>query len=63
VPEDIYNKVWKGLYGDITTVAVHIQRLRKKIEADTANPQYIQTMHGLGYLLKPGEDQAVNGKP
>ena len=54
-PEDIYNKVWQGLYGDITTVAVHIQRLRKKIEPDTANPQYIQTMHGLGYLLKNDE--------
>jgi two-component system response regulator RegX3 len=61
-PDDIYNKVWKGLYGDITTVAVHIQRLRKKIEADTADPRYIQTMHGLGYLLKNDEDQAVNDK-
>lgn len=54
-PEDIYNEVWKGLYGDITTVAVHIQRLRKKIEADTADPRYIQTMHGLGYVLKNDE--------
>jgi two-component system response regulator RegX3 len=54
-PEDIYNEVWKGLYGDVTTVAVHIQRLRKKVEADTANPRYIQTMHGLGYLLKNDE--------
>jgi two-component system response regulator RegX3 len=53
-PEDIYNKVWKGLYGDITTVAVHIQRLRKKVEADPAAPRYIQTMHGMGYFLKSG---------
>jgi two-component system response regulator RegX3 len=51
-PNEIYNEVWKGLYGDVTTVAVHIQRLRKKIEQDSANPEYIETMHGLGYLLR-----------
>ena len=47
--ETIYNGVWKNSYGDLTTVAVYIQRLRKKIEEDPANPAYIETVHGMGY--------------
>jgi len=47
--ETIYNNVWKNSYGDLTTVAVYIQRLRKKIEDDPANPVYIETVHGMGY--------------
>jgi two-component system response regulator RegX3 len=54
-PETIYGKVWKNNYGDLTTVAVHIQRLRKKIEEDPANPVYIETIHGMGYRLN-GEE-------
>ena len=49
--ETIYNGVWKNNYGDLTTVAVYIQRLRKKIEDDPANPVYIETVHGIGYRL------------
>jgi two-component system response regulator RegX3 len=48
-PETIYAGVWKNNYGDLTTVAVYIQRLRKKIENDPANPVYIETVHGMGY--------------
>ena len=47
--ETIYNGVWKNDYGDLTAVAVYIQRLRKKIEDDPANPVYIETEHGMGY--------------
>jgi len=47
--ETIYKGVWKNNYGDLTTVAVYIQRLRKKIEDDPANPVYIETVHGMGY--------------
>lgn len=47
--QTIYNGVWKNNYGDLTTVAVYIQRLRKKIEEDSANPVYIETVHGMGY--------------
>ena len=47
--ENIYNGVWKNAYGDLTTVAVYIQRLRKKIEDDPVNPEYIETVHGMGY--------------
>jgi len=49
--ETIYNGVWKNNYGDLTTVAVYIQRLRKKIEDDPAEPVYIETVHGMGYRL------------
>jgi len=47
--ERIYRGVWKNNYGDLTTVAVYIQRLRKKLEEDPANPVYIETVHGMGY--------------
>jgi len=47
--EAIYTGVWKNRHGDITTVAVYIQRLRKKIEEDPSNPVYIETVHGMGY--------------
>lgn len=48
-PETIYQSVWKTAYGDITAVAVYIQRLRRKIEDDPANPRYIETVYGMGY--------------
>jgi DNA-binding response OmpR family regulator len=48
-PEKIYGAVWGNSYGDLTTVAVYIQRLRKKIEEDPANPEYLETVHGMGY--------------
>jgi two-component system response regulator RegX3 len=47
--EAIYADVWKNKFGDITTVAVYIQRLRKKIEEDPSNPVYIETVYGMGY--------------
>jgi two-component system response regulator RegX3 len=52
-PETIYRKVWGQQYGDITTVAIHIQRLRRKIEEDPANPRFIETIHGFGYRFNP----------
>ena len=38
--------------GDIATVTVHIKKIREKIEFDTANPQYIETIWGVGYRFK-----------
>ena len=51
-PEQIYDNVWKVSYGDVTAVAVYIQRLRKKLEKDPLNPVYIQTVFRKGYVLK-----------
>ncbi len=51
--EELYEKIW-GLeaMGDNATVAVHINRVREKIEADPAHPRYIQTVWGAGYRFK-----------
>lgn len=51
--ETLYEKVW-GLdaMGDNATVAVHINRLREKLERDPAKPRYIQTVWGAGYRFK-----------
>lgn len=50
--EDLYEMIW-GLesMGDNITVAVHINRLREKIEDDPAAPQLLQTVWGVGYRL------------
>ncbi len=51
--ETIFERVW-GLdaIGETTTVTVHINRLREKIEEDPANPQFIETAWGAGYRFK-----------
>ncbi|MDR1095749.1 MAG: response regulator transcription factor [Spirochaetaceae bacterium] len=49
--ETIYAGVWKNNYGDLTTVAVYMRRLRMKLEDDPANPVYIETVRGMGYRL------------
>ena len=50
--EDLYEMIW-GLesMGDNITVAVHVNRLREKLEEDPAKPQLIQTVWGVGYRL------------
>jgi two-component system response regulator RegX3 len=50
-PEKIYQNVWKVEYGDITAVAVYIQRLRKKIEDNPTDCKYIKTEFGNGYIF------------
>lgn len=52
--ESLYEKIW-GLdaIGDSRTVAVHLSRLREKIEKDPANPEHIQTVWGAGYRFRP----------
>ena len=52
--EQIYDKIWgEDMYGDLKTVAVHINRLREKIEKNPANPLHLQTVWGAGYRLVP----------
>lgn len=48
-PEQVFNAVWKTPFGDMTAVGVYVQRLRRKIEKDPANPKYIKTVFGMGY--------------
>ena len=48
--ETLYEKVWgMDAMGDNATVAVHINRLREKIEEDPSKPKYIETVWGAGY--------------
>ncbi len=52
-PQEIYQRVWGQKYGDPTIVAVYIQRLRKKIENDPAEPRFLETSKGKGYRFTP----------
>lgn len=51
--DTIFDKIW-GLdaIGETSTVTVHINRIREKIEDDSSNPQYIETVWGAGYRFK-----------
>ena len=51
--EELFRKIWNmDSIGDIATVTVHIKKIREKIEYDTSNPQYIETIWGVGYRFK-----------
>ncbi len=48
--DQLFDSIWSDeYYGDTATVPVHIQKIRKKIEKDPANPEYIETLWGTGY--------------
>jgi two-component system, OmpR family, response regulator ResD len=50
--EQLLDQVWGFTFaGDLSTVTVHIRRLREKIEQDPANPVLLQTVWGVGYKL------------
>lgn len=51
-PRDIYRFVWENNpYGSENTVTVHIRHLREKIEINPANPDYIKSVFGHGYMM------------
>lgn len=51
--EELFRKIWDmESIGDIATVTVHIKKIREKIEKDNANPDYIETIWGVGYRFK-----------
>ena len=48
--ETLYERIWgMDALGDNATVAVHINRLREKLEEDPSHPKYIETVWGAGY--------------
>lgn len=51
--DKLFERIW-GLdaVGEISTVTVHINRIREKIEKDSANPKFIETVWGSGYRFK-----------
>ena len=51
--DELFRELWDmDSIGDIATVTVHIKKIREKIETDTSNPQYIETIWGVGYRFK-----------
>lgn len=50
---DIYERVWKEPgYNPENTVAVHIRKIREKIEIDPKNPRYLKVVWGIGYKME-----------
>lgn len=51
--DNILMNIWdnNGKFVDDNIVSVNIRRLRIKIEDDSSDPQYIKTIHGLGYMF------------
>ena len=51
--DELFREIWDmESVGDIATVTVHIKKIREKIEFNTAKPQYIETIWGVGYRFK-----------
>lgn len=50
--EQLFDALWGyDAYGDVSTVAVHIKRIREKIELNASKPVIIETLWGAGYRL------------
>ncbi len=50
--DQLLERVWGDAYYDDHVVDVHIGNLRKKLEADPAHPQYLETVRGVGYRFR-----------
>lgn len=51
--DQLFEHLWGyDSYGDISTVTVHIRKIREKVEENPSNPQYIETVWGAGYRFK-----------
>jgi len=51
--EEIYEKVWQETaYSPENTVAVHIRRIREKIEINPKEPKYLKVVWGIGYKVE-----------
>jgi two-component system response regulator ResD len=57
--EELMSEVWGWDFGDLSTVTVHVRRLRHKIEDDPAHPRLISTVWGVGYRFDGGPAAAV----
>ena len=47
--EELLSAVWGWEYGDLTTVTVHVRRLREKVEVNPSEPIRLVTVWGIGY--------------
>ncbi|GAB2717288.1 response regulator transcription factor [Streptomyces bullii] len=55
--EELMHAVWGWDFGDLSTVTVHVRRLRGKVEDDPARPRLIQTVWGVGYRFDPASGE------
>ena len=51
--EDLLREVWGWSFGDLSTVTVHVRRLREKVEGDPTGPTRLVTVWGVGYRWEP----------
>lgn len=51
---ELYEKIWQDKFTDgvDNLVAVHVKKIREKIEEDQSNPSYIETVWGVGYRFR-----------
>ena len=54
--EQIYDRVWGNRFGDLSTVTVHMQRIRKKLGPE--GPRWVQTVRGVGYRFNPTPEES-----
>lgn len=51
--DELFREIWgMDSFGDVSTVTVHVRKIREKIETDPARPQYIETIWGMGYRFR-----------
>jgi DNA-binding response OmpR family regulator len=55
--QELLERVWGWTHGDLSTVTVHVRRLREKIEDDPARPRRLLTVFGVGYRYEYGEQR------
>ncbi|MDT9688974.1 response regulator transcription factor [Streptomyces sp. P9(2023)] len=60
--ERLMREVWGWDFGDLSTVTVHVRRLRGKIEEDAARPLLIQTVWGVGYRFEADGRRPEDGE-
>lgn len=61
--EDLMREVWGWDFGDLSTVTVHVRRLRGKVEDDPARPRLIQTVWGVGYRFDASDGDRAGEVP
>lgn len=61
--EELMRRVWGWEFGDLSTVTVHVRRLREKVEDDPARPRLISTVWGAGYRFDLPEEPRQSESP
>ena len=57
--DELLGRVWGWSFGDLSTVTVHVRRLRAKIERDPSRARRIVTVWGVGYRYEPQEPEGA----